>query len=489
MKDNPTVLRVQIDGWSKYHHGYIGIIITYLTAEWKRATLALAHLPYDDHHTAPNLAELLKTSLDKWNLLGKFQFLTSDSAANMMAMGPHLGDVEHVKCLNHVLQLVINDEVFKGEQAKKTIETIRRFTNYVSNSVLLDGECRKIAENIGVQYKAFSQDVPTRWNSTFDMLQSFIKNEPIVRKIAEDNYWKAKAKINLSNCEWDYVKALCDVLGPFKETTMMLQRDEATLSQYIPTIKIIEDKLTETSTRPQEPVMESVAGSSWSPANGAGLGMGKKIAAKFSTKGLKRRLLENLLSRVGDLEEEEAYQLSSLLDPRYKQWCFKEEKQEEAIKNLKRAVSNWSQSEADEENNQECDQEQASSSDSSSASNIFQKLRSESLGKRPDSRPGAGSLDEVVDNYLKADLLTSTKILSFWREYEATAGENRYKIALARLARFYLTPPPTSTCVERLFSQAGNFLTDTRNALLPETLQRMMFLRSNMVAANFEMEY
>ena len=46
-----------------------------------------------------------------------------------------------------------------------------------------------------------------------------------------------------------------------------------------------------------------------------------------------------------------------------------------------------------------------------------------------------------------------------------------------KLARFYLTltPPPTSTFVERLFSQAG-----TRNTLLPETLERMMFLRSNM---------
>ena len=60
-----------------------------------------------------------------------------------------------------------------------------------------------------------------------------------------------------------------------------------------------------------------------------------------------------------------------------------------------------------------------------------------------------------------------------------------------KLARFYLTltPPPTRMWVERLFSQAGNFLTDTRNTLLPETLERMMFLRSNIVAANFEMEY
>ena len=77
-----------LDRWSKYHHRYIRVIITYLTAEWKRATLALAHLPYDDHHTAKNLTELLKTELDKWRLLGRTQFLTSDLAANMMAMGP-----------------------------------------------------------------------------------------------------------------------------------------------------------------------------------------------------------------------------------------------------------------------------------------------------------------------------------------------------------------------------------------------------------------
>ena len=39
---------------------------------------------------------------------------------------------------------------------------------------------------------------------------------------------------------------------------------------------------------------------------------------------------------------------------------------------------------------------------------------------------------------------------------------------MANLAKRYLTPPPTSTCVERLFSQGSNFLTDVRGCLKPD---------------------
>ena len=91
--------------------------------------------------------------------------------------------------------------------------------------------------------------------------------------------------------------------------------------------------------------------------------------------------------------------------------------------------------------------------------------------------------------YLKEDLLETNKVLSYWRDYETAANPNKYKLAMANLAKRYLTPPPTSTCVERLFSQGSNFLTDSRGNLLPDTVQMLMFLRSNMVAASFELDY
>ena len=66
---------------------------------------------------------------------------------------------------------------------------------------------------------------------------------------------------------------------------------------------------------------------------------------------------------------------------------------------------------------------------------------------------------------------------------------SKYKLGLAKLARKYLTPPPTSTSVERLFSSAGLFLDDNRSRLLPDNLEKMMFLRSNIVASNFSLDW
>ena len=59
-------------------------------------------------------------------------------------------------------------------------------------------------------------------------------------------------------------------------------------------------------------------------------------------------------------------------------------------------------------------------------------------------------------------------------------------MGLAKLAKKYLTPPPTSTAVERLFSSAGLILDDRRSKLLPETVEK---LRSNIAEANLSLDW
>ena len=53
----------------------------------------------------------------------------------------------------------------------------------------------------------------------------------------------------------------------------------------------------------------------------------------------------------------------------------------------------------------------------------------------------------------------------------------------------FLTPPPTSTNVERLFSYGGMVARDRRASLQPERLDRILFLRENIVMLNFKLEW
>ena len=99
---------------------------------------------------------------------------------------------------------------------------------------------------------------------------------------------------------------------------------------------------------------------------------------------------------------------------------------------------------------------------------------------------GQVTAEDILNNYLNAPLEVK-KCLTFWKEYEQKAEGNKIMKALARLAKQYLTPPPTSTDVERLFSVAGNILTDDRNRLLPANVEKILFMRENIVNYNYSL--
>ena len=67
--------------------------------------------------------------------------------------------------------------------------------------------------------------------------------------------------------------------------------------------------------------------------------------------------------------------------------------------------------------------------------------------------------------------------------------ECKVSLALCRLARQFLTPPPTSTDCERLFSVAGQVMDEKRAKLLPENLEKILFLRENILVTNYNLDW
>ena len=87
-----------------------------------------------------------------------------------------------------------------------------------------------------------------------------------------------------------------------------------------------------------------------------------------------------------------------------------------------------------------------------------------------------------LDQYSNSN--TENDVIQFWRHKSLSLKPIDRDIA--KLAQFYLTPPPTSVDVERLFSTAGDILTNERSTLNPENAEKILFCRENFKHVDFQ---
>ena len=75
--------------------------------------------------------------------------------------------------------------------------------------------------------------------------------------------------------------------------------------------------------------------------------------------------------------------------------------------------------------------------------------------------------------------------LLYWKTKEEEVKKPWVKV-MANLAKIFLTPPPTSADVERLFSTASHVLNKDRNRLLPQNSDKLLFLHENLINVNYQ---
>ena len=90
-------------------------------------------------------------------------------------------------------------------------------------------------------------------------------------------------------------------------------------------------------------------------------------------------------------------------------------------------------------------------------------------------------MDKGLKDYLDSKFEGNN--LSTWSKYWESSKDLPAKVALCKIAKKFLTPPPTSTATVRLFSSDGN-IAHGRARLLPENLERLLFLWENSMMQN-----
>ena len=90
--------------------------------------------------------------------------------------------------------------------------------------------------------------------------------------------------------------------------------------------------------------------------------------------------------------------------------------------------------------------------------------------------------------FLKLKLIFQFQCFRYWKQFEETSkANNKIVKALLKVVRRHLTPPPSSTNVEKLFSYGGLVATDHRSSISGEKLDQILFLRENALMANFDL--
>uniref|UniRef100_A0A0R0HSA4 HAT C-terminal dimerisation domain-containing protein n=1 Tax=Glycine max TaxID=3847 RepID=A0A0R0HSA4_SOYBN len=228
----------------------------------------LAFCKLEPPHTGEDLANKVFEVLTEWEIDRKIFSITLDNASANDRMQELLGEqlrlqnsllcdgeFLHVRCCAHVLNLIVQDGL---KVVEVSLQKIRDSIKYVRAS-----ESRKIvftlciAQVRGIDTKVgLRLDVPTRWNSTYIMLESALKYR---RAFASFTIRDRKYKCCPSNDKWKRTKKLCEFLKPFyKMTNLISGTSYPTSNEYFMQVWKIEWLLRETL-KCDDPVLQNMA--------------------------------------------------------------------------------------------------------------------------------------------------------------------------------------------------------------------------------------
>lgn len=238
----PGRIALTSDCWTSVTtDGYISLTAHFVDHNWCLQKRILAFTSMPPPHNGASLAERVCGLLKQWGIDKKIVSITldnasaNDSMANALKFDLNLmsdGDYFHVRCCAHILNLIVQDGLKELDEA---IVKVRDTVKYCKGS-----QARKKSFLHSVQYvgidstRGLRQDVPTRWNSTYHMLDSALYHKKAILHLA-------KTDANYVHCpsfeEWSRIEKICNFLQVFHDVTLAFSGSKyPTSNLYFPNV-------------------------------------------------------------------------------------------------------------------------------------------------------------------------------------------------------------------------------------------------------------
>lgn len=160
--------------------GYITVTCHFITPDWtmESAVLETSHVP--ESHTIINLAAELKKITDEWKITSKIHCAITDGASNIKG-AIRQNHWNNLVCFAHTLNLVVTGAISQDPEANEVIEKVKHIVTFFHKSTLASGKLHAIQARLDLPDHSLIQQVETRWNSTFYMMERYIEQCEAIR--------------------------------------------------------------------------------------------------------------------------------------------------------------------------------------------------------------------------------------------------------------------------------------------------------------------
>lgn len=507
-------LSITLDCWtSSQNYPYLGVTVHFFNINllYCNRTLTIKHLP--GSHTGELLRDTLLVIFNEWNITKKIVAIVSDNASNVKKIAFLLNEslnqntekltkIYQIGWAAHILNLIVQnvgkisnqtnvtrnsnslssqisfpdeEEECSDDFVTKLVLTEDEF-NMLENYKNITEKCRKIAavfhqssvladilrekqQALNLNQHQIVQDVPTRWNSTFLMLERIYEQYEAINEVFSEKSVKKNMKIN--DYEKLMVQDIIEVLHYYFDATLELSASKyVTISVVLPTfISLI------THMEPQESDSMMVL-------------VLKKILNHYTKFYMQKyNLIDNSILVT-----------ASYLDLRTKLFGRSTEKKRKEYFNLAKNTIKLFVSEFSEQlkadlninkiQNFPCNSQTKSTTILNSPTTQekrISRLQIYDYNKDLDTRKTILKLNAVDKEIYKYNLENSKNIepIDFWQSIKES-----YPILFHIFKRIF-SVPATSVPAEQLFSHAGYNVWDRRNRLNPSNVNKMMVVYEN----------